>query len=81
MKTVLQIFRSDLRGVSRQFFAMVILIAICALPAMRECVAGMYGRASHSIGRPNGSIGSSTRARPGVRSCYNRARQRGETIC
>lgn len=34
MKTVLQIFRSDLRGVSRQFFAMVILIAICALPAM-----------------------------------------------
>ena len=44
MKTVLQIFRSDLRGVSRQFFAMVILIAICALPAMRECVAGMYGR-------------------------------------
>ena len=42
MKTVLQIFRSDLRGVSRQFFAMVILIAICALPAMREFVAGMW---------------------------------------
>ena len=34
MKTVLQIFRSDLRGVSRQFFAMVILIAICVLPAL-----------------------------------------------
>ena len=34
MKTVLQIFRSDLRGVSRQLFAMVILIAICVLPAL-----------------------------------------------
>ncbi len=34
MKTILQIFRSDLRGVSRQFFAMVILIAICVLPAL-----------------------------------------------
>ena len=34
MKTVLQIFRSDLRGVSRQFFSMVILIAICVLPAL-----------------------------------------------
>lgn len=34
MKTVLQIFRSDLRGVSRQFFAMVILVAICVLPAL-----------------------------------------------
>ena len=34
IKTVLQIFRSDLRGVSRQFFAMVILIAICILPAL-----------------------------------------------
>ena len=34
MKTVLQIFRSDLRGVCRQFFAMVILIAICILPAL-----------------------------------------------
>lgn len=34
MKAVSEIFRSDLRSVAKQFFAMVILIAICVLPAL-----------------------------------------------
>ncbi len=34
MKTVISIFKNDIKAVSRRFFALAIIVAVCILPAL-----------------------------------------------